>query len=374
MLEAKAAQDTEVSALRMQLADANTEIGRHHSVQVSSLAIHCAQTTYGQLSVFCIQGLSEALPLQTMGLAPVCLSHGQIQHVFVQVIILLCRNYRTLSFFRTCLQDGHQQQISQQTLELQHAQSSLVELEQVAAQHREQAAALQSDLHSNAAALAELVCTAQSCTQQLQHLHSGDQSRPVFQTANGDSEADASEDYLVKQAAAVKESLAQACETAVVACRTSQAQESNTQQVFSHLAESLCPATSAMQQHVLPSLALEPLRSPALCTSQPAGQCASKAVVQAAACLTEIVQQAVVGSANLARQLAAACSQNDGLKSEQQELQGVQTALRAELLHEQVVMAMLSPCTSTGQCTAWGRGLVHICMPHLQSSLKMSEE
>ena len=268
-----------------------------------------------------------------------------------------------------CLQEELQQQLNLQQLELHQAKARTAELQQSQLQLQEQLAGLQADLHSNAASVADLICAAQSCTNKLQQTQFNSQNQPALHAGDKEPyEVEGSEDYLLKQAASVKIGLEQACGLALASCQSSQAERASLEQNISKATASVQQATSALQQFVLPSLTVQPMPSSGTYASQSTGQCALETLSVAAESLAELVQQAVVASANLASQLTTAHSQFDGLRSEQQELQGVQAALRAELEHEQVGIDVESVPLAADRsddeklCFCWSTG--HSCNFH----------
>lgn len=214
---------------------------------------------------------------------------------------------------------------------LQEAQAEVEALQQRAMDSQSSTAALQADVHASSAALADLTCMAQSCSLMLDHAVTGSSrhaGNPKPEVPNeGDNASDA---YLLRQAASAKADLQQACDAMVSAQKEAASKQLQVEGQITQSKTSMQQAAQALQQFVLPSLSAD---------GGPASgsvHFAEQAVITAAEVLADLAQQAVMASANMASQLKAAQNHGNNMAASNVKLQGIQDSLYNELQAEQV--------------------------------------
>ena len=235
------------------------------------------------------------------------------------------------------MQAALQQELSLQKAELHDVRASLAEIQQDDVQRQAAAVATEADLHTITAALADLICTAQSSTAMLQQLQTTSQIPPPVLPSSMHSSItcshpeQASEGYLPQEAASAKEGLERSCQQALAMMEAAQEGRLRLGHQMEQTKSCLQQANHALRNFVLPSLSAGSEAMQRL-HEKPAGL----TLEMEAESLTELTQQAVMASASMASHLTAAVGRADGLQAAQDELQGVQAELRSELQHEQV--------------------------------------
>ena len=238
------------------------------------------------------------------------------------------------------IQDHLQKDLSDCRAELHTAQADMAESHRSNVDSQAQAVALQADLHATSAALADLTCTAQSCSLELQHVPSCSRARAARIHPEGPTDGeDASGVYLVCQAASAKTALQHACEMVVSAHKEAASQQLQADHQMMQCRASLQQTSQAMQQFLLPSLGAH--WQPQVAGGQ---ECVEHAVDTASAMVAELVQQAVVASASVASQLKASNGCINELQTSKDELQAIQASLRTELQDEQVKALAFRKC------------------------------
>ena len=246
------------------------------------------------------------------------------------------------------IQDHLGKELNSCRAELQKAQADMADSQRSSVDSQAQAAALQADLHATSAALADLTCTAQSCSLELQQVVSCSQARAVSTQPEGPTDGDgASDAYLACQAASAKVALQHACDIAVSAHKEAASQQLQADHQVMQSRASLQQASRAMQQFLLPTLRAD--LQPQAASDQ---EVIEQAVNTAAAVVAELVQQAVVASAGMASQLKASNGCAADLQASKDELQAIQASLRTELQDEQVRAVKLCACVALAQTPA----------------------